>query len=51
MTNTDAMTMLIDNTHLYDKYKAKLLVAVSYDENNKVYPLCFAIVEKKIDNN
>jgi len=41
----------IDGTHPYGKYKAKLLVAVSYDENNKAYPLCFAIVEKKMDNN
>jgi hypothetical protein len=45
MTNTDAMTMLIDNTHLYDKYKAKLLVAVAYDANNRVYSLYFAIIK------
>jgi len=37
----------IDDTHPYGKYKEKLLVVVAYDENNKVYPFSFAIVEKK----
>ena len=37
----------IDDTHLYDKYKEKLLVAVAYDVNNGVYSLCFIIFEEK----
>lgn len=41
----------IDGTHLYSKYKAKLLFAVAYDANNEVYLFCFAIVEKKKNNN
>jgi len=41
----------IDGTHLYGKYKAKLLIAVAYDANNGVYPLCFAIVEEETNDN
>jgi len=41
----------IDGTHLYGKYKAKLLVAVAYVTNNEVYPLYFSIVEKVTNNN
>ena len=35
----------IDATHLYGKYKGKLLIAMATDGNNEVYPLMFAIVE------
>ena len=35
----------IDDTHLYGKYEAKLLITVVYDSNNDFYPLCYAIVE------
>ena len=38
----------IDSTHVFCKYKAKLLIAVSYNINNEVYLLYFAIVEKTI---
>ena len=41
----------IDGTHLYGKYKAKLLVAIAYDMNNRVYILCFAIMKEKTNNN
>ena len=41
----------IDDTHLYGKYKAKLLIAVAYDSNNGVYPLCYAIIEKETNSN
>ena len=34
----------IDETHLYGKYQGKLLVSM-VTENNKVFPLAFAIVE------
>lgn len=41
----------IDGTRIYSQYKAKLLVVVAYDVNNRAYPLCFTIVEKEINNN
>jgi hypothetical protein len=31
----------INSTHLYGKHKVKMLVAVAYDTNNRIYPLCF----------
>ena len=37
----------IDATHLYDKYKGKLMNAMATNANNKVYPLAFAIVESE----
>ena len=37
----------IDATHLYGKYKGKLLIAMATDGNNKVYPLTFAVVESE----
>ena len=36
----------IDDTHLYGEYRAKLLITVTYDSNNGVYPLCYAIVKE-----
>ncbi|XP_025685490.1 uncharacterized protein [Arachis hypogaea] len=35
----------VDGTHLYEKYKDCLLVAVSQDDNNNIIPIAFAIVE------
>ncbi|RYR54321.1 hypothetical protein Ahy_A06g029581 [Arachis hypogaea] len=35
----------VDGTHLYEKYKGYLLVAVSQDGNNNIVPIAFAIVE------
>ncbi|XP_072090618.1 uncharacterized protein [Arachis hypogaea] len=35
----------VDSTHLYEKYKGALLVAVSQDGNGNIVPLAFAIVE------
>ncbi|RYR48855.1 hypothetical protein Ahy_A07g034933 [Arachis hypogaea] len=35
----------VDGTHLYEKYKGCLLVAVSQDGNNNIVPIVFAIVE------
>ena len=37
----------IDATHLYGKYKGKLLIAMATDGNNKIYPLAFAVVESE----
>ncbi|KAK9982949.1 hypothetical protein SO802_032474 [Lithocarpus litseifolius] len=34
----------IDGTHLYGKYQEKLLVTMTTDANNKVFPLAFAVV-------
>ncbi|XP_061365207.1 uncharacterized protein LOC133308585 [Gastrolobium bilobum] len=35
----------IDGTHLYKKYKGKLLIVMAQDGNNECLPLAFAIVE------
>ncbi|KAK9994312.1 hypothetical protein SO802_024015 [Lithocarpus litseifolius] len=37
----------IDATHLYGKYKRKLMIAMVTDANNKIYPLTFAVVESE----
>ena len=37
----------IDATHLYGKYKGKLLIAMATDGNNEIYPLAFAVVESE----
>ncbi|KAL9667494.1 hypothetical protein QQ045_001855 [Rhodiola kirilowii] len=37
----------IDGTHMYGKYRAKLLVACSLDANNNVLPVAFALVESE----
>ena len=31
----------IDGTHLYGKYKGKLLIAMAIDANNEIFPLAF----------
>ncbi|PNX94856.1 hypothetical protein L195_g018037, partial [Trifolium pratense] len=35
----------VDGTWLYGKYKGTLLIAVTHDGNNNIFPLAFAIVE------
>nr|XP_025653431.1 uncharacterized protein LOC112749391 [Arachis hypogaea] len=35
----------VDGTHLYEKYKGALLVAVAQDENQNIVPIVFAIVK------
>ena len=35
----------IDRTHLYGKYKGKLLIAMATDANNEIFPLAFAVVD------
>ena len=37
----------IDRTHLYGKYKGKLLIATSIDANGHIFPFAFAIVEEE----
>ena len=37
----------IDATHLYGKYKGKLMIAMATDANNKIYLVAFAIVESE----
>ena len=37
----------IDATHLYGKYKGKLMIAMATDANNKIYPLAFAVVKRE----
>ncbi|KAK9993410.1 hypothetical protein SO802_023113 [Lithocarpus litseifolius] len=37
----------IDATHLYRKYKGKLMIAIATDANNKIYLLAFAVVESE----
>ena len=35
----------MDRTHLYGKYKGKLLIAMATDANNEIFPLAFAVVD------
>ena len=35
----------IDGTHLYEKYKGTLLIAMGCDGHNKLFPLSFVITE------
>ncbi|XP_075486500.1 uncharacterized protein LOC142526123 [Primulina tabacum] len=37
----------VDATHLYIKYKHKMLIGVTLDANNQVLPLAFAIVDEE----
>ncbi|KAG9450297.1 hypothetical protein H6P81_010262 [Aristolochia fimbriata] len=37
----------VDGTHLYGKYKGCLLIATSFDGDNQLFPLAFALVETK----
>jgi len=40
----------IDGTFLYGKYKGTLLIASTWDGDNRLFPLAFAIVEKETDD-
>ncbi|RYR23434.1 hypothetical protein Ahy_B03g068659 isoform B [Arachis hypogaea] len=40
----------VDGTHLYEKYKGCLLVAVSQNSNNNIMPITFAIMEGETYN-
>ena len=40
----------IDGTFLYSKYKGKLLIASTWDGDNRLFPLVFAIVEEETDD-
>ena len=40
----------IDGTFLYGKYRGKLLIASTWDGDNRLFPLAFAIVEEKTDD-
>ena len=42
--------MSINGTHLYGKYKGKLLIAMECDGNNLLFPLAFAITEGENTN-
>ncbi|KAL0354135.1 UNVERIFIED_CONTAM: hypothetical protein Sangu_0994800 [Sesamum angustifolium] len=37
----------VDDTHLYTKYKYKLLIAAAMDGNQQVLPLAFAVVDEE----
>ncbi|KAL0340594.1 UNVERIFIED_CONTAM: hypothetical protein Sradi_4576200 [Sesamum radiatum] len=37
----------VDDTHLYTKYKYKLLIATAMDGNQQVLPLAFAVVDEE----
>ena len=37
----------IDATHLYEKYKGKLIIAMATDANNKIYPVALVVVESE----
>ena len=39
----------IDATHLYGKYEGKLIIAMATDANNGIYPLAFAVTEKRVE--
>ncbi|XP_057955155.1 uncharacterized protein LOC131149092 [Malania oleifera] len=36
-----------DGTHLYGKYKGKLLIATAPDANQQIFPIAFAIIEEE----
>ncbi|KAL0326559.1 UNVERIFIED_CONTAM: hypothetical protein Sangu_1733900 [Sesamum angustifolium] len=42
------MIINVDDTHLYTKYKHKLLIAAAMGGNQQVLPLAFAIVDEEI---
>ncbi|XP_038902295.1 uncharacterized protein LOC120088929 [Benincasa hispida] len=41
--------IIIDGSHLKGKYKGTMLVGISMDGNNQVYPLVYAIVDNETD--
>ena len=40
----------IDGTFLYGKYKGTLLIASTWNGDNRLFPLAFAIVEKETND-
>ncbi|XP_075645549.1 uncharacterized protein LOC142616617 [Castanea sativa] len=40
----------IDGTFLYGKYRGKLLIASTWDGDNRLFPLAFAIVDEESDD-
>ena len=38
------LVLSIDGTHLYERYKGTLMIAMGCDENNKLFPFAFAII-------
>ena len=38
---------LFNGTHLYEKYKGTLMIAMGYDGNNYLFPLFFALIESE----
>ncbi|XP_038904533.1 uncharacterized protein LOC120090912 [Benincasa hispida] len=41
--------IIVDGSHLKGKYKGTMLVGISMDSNNQVYPLAYAIVNNETD--
>ncbi|XP_038891670.1 uncharacterized protein LOC120081063 [Benincasa hispida] len=41
--------IIVNGSYLKEKYKGTMLVGVSMDDNNQVYPLAYAIVDNEID--
>ncbi|XP_038888768.1 uncharacterized protein LOC120078560 [Benincasa hispida] len=41
--------IIVDGSHLKGKYKGAMLVVVSMDGNNQLYPLAYAIVDNETD--
>ena len=40
----------IDGTFLYGKYRGKLLITSTWNGDNRLFSLAFAIVEEEIDD-
>ena len=41
--------IVVDGTHLHEKYKGMLLIATCIDGNNNIYPIAFGIVDGEND--
>ena len=41
--------IVVDGTHLHEKYKGMLLIATCIDDNNNIYPIAFGIVDGEND--
>ncbi|XP_038887218.1 uncharacterized protein LOC120077407 [Benincasa hispida] len=41
--------VVVDGTHLHEKYKGMLLIATCIDGNNNIYPIAFSIVDVEND--
>ena len=38
----------IDGTHLYEKFKGKMLIVIGFDIENEIYLLTYAIMDEKM---